>query len=115
MRFVRVKAKIHFNTGRVYVYEDCDPVEALAASVDLANDQLVSGNSYMNELLLSGESSPVKVADAIIEGEFDAHASTGCWAPKFRIAAQKIELISSIRDYVPPASDGDGPSLRVKH
>ena len=115
MRFVRVKARIHFGSGAMYVYEDCDPVEALAASVDLGANPLASGTGYVNELLLSGESSTVKVADAIIEGEFDAHASPGCWAPKFRIAAQKIELISSIRDYVPPASNGDGPALRVKH
>ena len=115
MRFVRVKARIHFGAGRMYIYEDCDPVEALAASVDLGVEPLASGTGYVNELLLSGESSSLKVADAVIEGEFDAEASPGCWAPKFRIAAQKIELISSISDYVPPASAGDGPPLRVKH
>ena len=115
MRFVRVKAKLHFATGGMYIYEDCDPLEALAASVDLGVDPLAAGTGYVNELLLSGESSTVKVADAVIEGEFDAHASPGCWAPKFRISAQKIELISSIRDYVPPASDGNDVPLRVKH
>jgi hypothetical protein len=113
-RLVRVKARIHFRAGGMYIYEDCDPVEALAASVDLEGGPMASGNRYVNELLLSGESQG-KVADAIVEGEFDAYASTGCWAPKFRIAAQKIELTSSISDYVPPASDADGPALRVKH
>jgi hypothetical protein len=115
MRFVRVKARIHFGTGGVYIYEDCDPVEALAASVELEGDRAASGIGYVNELLVSGGESHVKVADAIIEGEFDAHASPGCWSPKFHIAARKIELISSVSDYVPPAIDGDGPALRVKH
>lgn len=115
MRFVRVKAKLHFGKGGMYIYEDCDPLEALAASVNLGVDPLASGAGYVNDLLVSGESSTVKVADAVIEGEFDAHASTGCWAPKFRITAQKIELLSSIRDYVPPASDGNDVPLRVKH
>ena len=115
LRLVRVKARIYFRAGRMYVYEDCDPVEALAASVELKGGPMASGNRNVDELLLSGESSAGKVADAIVEGEFDAHASPGCWAPKFHIAAQKIELISSISDYVPPASDADGPVLRVKH
>ena len=115
MRFVRVKAKVHIGIGGMYIYEDCDPVEALVASVEFGGGRMASGNDYVNELLLSGESSSEKVADAIIEGKFDAHASPGCWAPKFRIAAQKIELTSSISDYVPPAGDGEGPALRVKH
>ena len=114
MRFVRVKAKIHFGTGGMYIYEECDPVEALAAGVEFGIYEPAVGIGYVNELLLSGGESRVKV-DAIIEGEFNAHASLGCWAPKFRIVAQKIQLISSVSDFVPPASDGEGPALRLKH
>ena len=115
MRFVRVKAKIHFATGGMYIYEDCDPVEALAAGVEVGGNQPAAGIGYVNEMLLSSGESRLKVADAIVEGEFNAHASSGCWAPKFRIVAQKIQLTSTVGDFVPPASDGEGPTLRVKH
>jgi hypothetical protein len=74
----------------MYVHEDCDPVEALAASVELEGDQ--------PELLVSGAGRQTKVADAIIEGEFDAHASPGCWSPKYHVAARKIQLLSPVRD-----------------
>jgi hypothetical protein len=114
-RFVRVQARIYFDAGGIYVYEDCDPVEALMASVVLDGDQTVSGIGYLNDLLVSGGEPKLKVADAILEGEFDAHASPGCWSPKFRLAARKIELISGVSDYVPPASDGEDAGRRVKH
>ena len=54
MRFVRVKAKIHFDAGGMYIYEDCDPVEALAAAVVFGGNQPAVGIAYVNELLLSG-------------------------------------------------------------
>lgn len=50
----------------------------------------------------------LKAAEALIEGHFDAEASTGCWAPKFRIDAKKIELISPVTDYSPPAVEEEG-------
>lgn len=117
MRFVRVKAKLHFGKWGTYIYEDCDPVEALAASVALEdNDQPALGTGYVNELLLSG-SPKIMTADAIVEGEFNANATTGCWAPKFRIIASKVELTSPVQDFVPPASESEssGPPLRLKH
>lgn len=115
MKFVRVKAKLHFGNFGTYIYEDCDPVEALAASIILeGGDQPTFGLGYVNEALVSG-APQIKTADAIVEGEFNAHATPGCWAPKFRIIATKIELTSPVQDYVPPARDGDGPSLRLKH
>jgi hypothetical protein len=97
----------------MYVYEDCDPVEALAASITLDGEQGSMGIGYVNELLLSGPPQ-LKTADAIIEGDFDAHASRGCWAPKFRITARKIELISAVED-IPPTVYSEGPTLRTKH
>ena len=115
MRFVRVKAKLHVGKFGTYIYEDCDPVEALAASVELESGvRSTFGIGYVNESLVSAPSQ-VKMADAIIEGEFDAHASPGCWAPKFRITASKVELTSPLEDFVPPMSNEDGPSLRLKH
>lgn len=114
MRFVRVKAKVHFGTSGTYIYEDCDPVEALASSIELEGGRPAVGIDYVYELLLSGPPR-IKSADAIVEGEFDAHYSMGCWGPKFRITASKVELTSPIRDLVPPVSESEGPILRLKH
>lgn len=97
----------------MYVYEDCDPVEALAATVELDGDQSGSGIGYVDEILVSGTRSQVKVADAIIEGEFDAHFSTGCWGPKYHISARKIQLLTPVHDYEPPQTNDEG--MRVKH
>ena len=91
MRSIRVKAKVHFEREGMYISEDCDPNEALAASVEF-EDGPILGPAYLSESFW--KSSQAKTADAIIEGEFDAKASTGCWAPKFRIRASKVELIS---------------------
>jgi hypothetical protein len=115
MRFVRVKAKLHFGNFGTYIYEDCDPDEALAASVFVeGGDQPTFGIGYVNEALVSG-APQIKTADAIVEGEFNAHATRGCWAPKFRIIASKVELTSPIQDWVPPASEGESTGLRTKH
>jgi len=105
MRFVRVKAKVHIHREGMSIYQDCDPVEALAAAVEFEGG---------NQPVLS-DSSQLKTADAIVEGEFDAHYSTGCWGPKFHIMATKVELTSPLVDFVPPVSEGDGPTLRLKH
>jgi len=115
MRFIRVKARLHVGKFGTYIYEDCDPVEALAASVELESGaRSPFGIGYVNESLVS-DPSQVKTADAIIEGEFNAHASPGCWAPKFRIIASKVELTSPLEDFVPPVNEGEGPNLRLKH
>ena len=115
MRFVRVKAKVHFGDWGTYIYEDCDPVAALASSVVLAGeDRAAPGIGYVNELLLSGPPR-LKTADAIIEGEFDAHATRGCWAPKFRINATKIELASPVKDVELQENEDGSGGLRVKH
>ncbi len=90
MKFIRVKAKVNFGREGMTIYEDCDPVEALAASVEF-EDGPILGPGEPNDPARSTE---IKTADAIIEGEFDAQSSTGCWAPKFRIRASKVELIS---------------------
>ena len=88
MRTVRVKAKVIFGRDGMYIYEDCDPVEALAASVEFQDGPVLGP--------LNDSKSPlqIKTADAIVEGEFDAKFSLGCWGPKFHIIARSVELIS---------------------
>jgi len=104
MQNVRVKARVSFGTQGMYVYEDCDPVEALASAVE-----------YEGDLPLRGIADPpVRVADAIIEGEFNAHYTRGCWSPKFKIIARKIEVTSPVQSYVPLGIyNEDG--MRLKH
>lgn len=110
-RFIRVRARVFFSDGGISVYEDCDPVEALAARVEFAESP--GPGHYLKALMLTGQQTAVKTADAIIEGEFNGHYSRGCYGPKFHITARKIELISDVTDYVPPQTDG--PPIRIKH
>ena len=92
MKFIRVKAKVHFEREGMYINEDCDPDEYLAALVEF-EDGPILGPSYLNDR--SSRPMQTRTADAIVEGEFDAKASPGCFGPKFRISASKIELIST--------------------
>lgn len=108
-----IKARLIFYGSGIYVYEDCDPTEALEARVVLAGNHPLIGREYVDKLLVSGEDTQFKTAEAIIEGRFDGEASPGCWAPKFRIDARKIELISAVTDYSPPFVEDEG--LRLKH
>jgi len=90
MRSIRVKAKVHFEREGMYIFEDCDPNEALAASVEF-EDGPILGPVYEND---SNRPVQTNTAEAIVEGEFDAKASPGCFGPKFHITASKVELIS---------------------
>ncbi len=110
---ILVTARIFVAETTVYVYEDCDPVEALAAGVVINESSPGIGPGYVDKLLLSNNDPDTQTAQALIKGRFDAHASTGCWAPKFRIHAEKIELLSSLTDFKPPQTEG--PALRLKH
>ncbi len=98
MKFIRVKAKVYFGSSGMYIYEACDPVEALMASVRLEDNDRSRFGDYVNE---SSGSFQTKTAEALVEGEFNAEASTGCWVPKFSIIASKIELISPVKDFEP--------------
>jgi hypothetical protein len=110
---ILVRARVIFDESGVYVYEDCDPNEALAASVVIDGNHPLIGPEYVEKLLVSGEKSSLKTAEALIQGRFDGHATPGCWAPKFRIEVSKIDLVSPVTDYTPPAIDDEG--LRQKH
>ena len=110
-RFIRVRAKVFLGSGVITVYEDCDPTEALAVYVNFDEASLEPSGHWGS--LFTDVNSNTKVADAIIEGQFNARQSTGCYGPKFGINARNVELISEFRDYVPP--DAHGEVRRVKH
>jgi hypothetical protein len=100
MSFIRVKAKVHFGRNGMMIYEDCDPVEALAAWVEFKDGPVLGPNrdpDYVNDYYLLSKLGQTKTADAIVEGKFDATASPGSWGPKFRIVASEVELISPVR------------------
>src|SRR6185295_66989 len=48
MRSIRVKAKVHFEREGMYISEDCDPNEALAALVEF-EDGPILGPIYEND------------------------------------------------------------------
>jgi hypothetical protein len=108
-----VNARIFVGESGVFVYEDCDPVEALAAFVVTDEKHPFSGPSYVDDLLLDDNKPNMRTAQALIRGRFDANWSTGCYGPKFRINAKRIELRSSLTEYTPPQTD-EGPT-RSKH
>ena len=110
---IRVRATLILGSDGMYVFEDCDPVEALASLVEFEDTSTGSGRNYINEVLLTGDKAQVRKVDAIIEGRFDAKFSLGCWGPKYHIAATKIELMSAITDYN-PGPVGETP-LRIRH
>jgi hypothetical protein len=112
-KIIRVRATLIFGSGGMYVYEDCDPVEAFASMVELDGTISARGHNYVNEVLVTGNRAPVRKVDAVIEGRFDAKASTGCWRPKYHIAATKIQLLSAVTDYHPTSAD-ETP-LRARH
>jgi hypothetical protein len=111
-KIIRVRATLIFSSEAMYIYEDCDPVEALASSVEFdGSDSDTRG--YVEQLLVQPSDSSLKKVDAIIEGRFDGKFSMGCWGPKYHIALSKVELLTAVSDYVPPQTGEAG--LRTKH
>lgn len=108
-----VTARIFVDEHGVSVYEDCDPVEALAAWVVSDEKHPFSVSGYVDELLLADNKPNTQTAQALLRGRFDAYWSNGCYGPKFRIDAKSIELLSALTDDTPPQTDG--PSIRMKH
>jgi hypothetical protein len=98
-RNIRVRARMIFGSDGTYVFENCDPVEALAAVVELPGSVRSNSRNYVEEVLVTGEKAGIKSVEAIIEGRFDAKNSPGCWAPKFRITASEIEFVSEPTAY----------------
>jgi len=50
-KIVRVKATIIFGSGGMYIFEDCDPVEALASLVEMDQADYCDTRGYVEELL----------------------------------------------------------------
>jgi hypothetical protein len=95
-KVIRVRATLSFGSGGMYVIEDCDPVSALASLVELEGSEQAGpkARNYVDEMLTDQTEFQVKKIDTIIVGRFDGEFSTGCWLPKYRIAATSIEKVS---------------------
>ena len=111
-KIVRVKATLGMSSDAAYIYEDCDPEEALGSLVDVSGVNELDTNGDANQLMVPAQDSLKKV-EAIVEGRFNAKFSLGCWGPKYRIVASKVELLSPVYDATPPLSNEEG--LRLKH
>jgi len=111
-KIIRVKATLFLGSDSFYIYEDCDPVEALASLVHVSGANEIDIAGEANQLLVPAQGS-LKKADAIIEGRFNAKFSLGCYGPKYRIAASKVELLAPVSDATPPLFNEEG--LRMKH
>jgi hypothetical protein len=109
---IRVRATLILSSDAIYIYEDCDPVEALASLVEFDGSESDT-RGFVEQLLVQRSDSSLKKVDAIIEGRFDGEYSLGCWGPKYHIALSKVELLTAVSDYVPPQSGEAG--LRTKH
>ena len=114
---VRVRATLVFDSVGAHIFEDCDPVSALASSVELADvrDLSTEMQAYLTQLVAASETESIKKVEAIIEGRFNAKFSTGCWTPAFQLTATNIKLLSPVYDYKPATLDGDKVQLRIKH
>ena len=111
-KIVRVKATLFLGSDVVYIYEDCDPVEALASRVDVSGADELDTDGEANQLLVPAQHSLQKV-EAIVEGRFNAKFSRGCYGPKYRIVASEVELLTPLSDATPPLFNEEG--LRLKH
>ena len=110
---VTVRARVIFGSEGMYVFEECDPVSALASLVELGgNLQHHVNRTYVEEVLVDGNRNPSQQAEAIIAGRFNGEFSRGCWAPAFHIAATKIELVSPVTAYAPVPSSDSGLRTR---
>ena len=112
-KVVRVRARLILGSEGMYIYEDCDPVSALASMVELKDSNGSNARNFVEEVLVSGDKDQVKKADAVVIGVFDGEYSRGCWGPQFHIVASSIELVSPITNYEPVSSSNE--LQRTKH
>jgi hypothetical protein len=98
----------------MYVFEDCDPISALASWVELEGSETgrLEGN-YVDEILVANNQEGVSQVDAIIMGRFNGEFSRGCWAPAFHITATEIRFVSPVTKFELVASS-DYP-IRTRH
>jgi len=111
---ITVRARVIFGSEGMYVFEECDPVAALASGVEF--DGVMHSQTtgtFVEEVLVDGNRNPTQQAEAIIAGRFNGEFSRGCWGPAFKIAATKIELVSPVTEYAPiPSAE---PGMRTRH
>ena len=112
-KVVSVRATLIFGSEGMYIYEDCDPISALASMVELKDSNRSSPRNFVEEVLVSGKKDQVKKVDAVVIGVFDGEYSRGCWGPQFHIMATRIEFVSPITNYEPASSSNEGQ--RTKH
>ena len=112
-QIIRVRARLILSSDAMYIYEDCDPVEALMARVEMHGARVTDKGHYLDQLSEDDSDSSPKEFDALIEGRFNAKFSKGCYGPKYHIAATEVELLAPATNYVPPVYDEDG--MRLKH
>lgn len=113
-QLIRVKATLFLGSDSAFIYEDCDPVEALASLVDVSSAIDLDPDSAANQLLVPAQHSlSLQKVDAIVEGRFNAEFSRGCYGPKYRIVASKVELLTPVSEATSPWFNDDG--LRLKH
>ena len=67
-RIVRVRARLILDSGAMYVFEDCDPVSALASLVQMDGAEASDMRGYVEKLLVEGASVPIRQVDAVIRG-----------------------------------------------
>jgi len=91
-RNIRVKATMFIGVSRIYVAEDCDPIEALITVVELDESTYLGEQVYENWSTTAGNSG-IKKVKAVIEGRFSV-ISNGCWGPKYKLVATKIVFLS---------------------
>ena len=113
-QIVRVRTTLIMGSDAMYIFEDCDPVEALMARVEMNGGAAVTDKGhYLDRLSENSPDSPPERFDAIVEGRFDAQFSMGCWVPKYHIAATKVEILTPATNEIPRMFDEEG--RRVKH
>ena len=111
-REILVNARVSVSGAGIYVFEDCDSVDALAANVLIDENSPLTGPGSGYNLLLSNNKPKTQTAQALIKGRFHKQGMS-CWLPEFLITAEKIELLTPLTNYKPPQTKG--PSIRLKH
>jgi hypothetical protein len=93
---IRVRAKLSFGSGGMYVVEDCDPVSALSSLVEIdgSGGTLPKGVNYVDEMLTGRTEVEIRKVDAVITGRFNGEFSNGCHLPAYHIAARSIEVMT---------------------
>lgn len=92
---VRIKGRLVIDSESLILFESCGPNQFLDTAVHF-NGEIPSP---FRELITHQSASRFmwQQADVIVEGQFDADYTNGCYGtPKFRIIADKLELLGPL-------------------